>query len=78
MFQHVMESVLAGLAREGCLVYLDDVLVIRKTLEEHNQNVLKVLERIRGAGLRLKPKKCSFAQWCTIPWAHYIGRGSAD
>ena len=61
-FQRLMEIVLAGLAREGCLVYLDDVLVVGKTLEEHNRNLAKVLDRIREAGLRLKPKKCHFAK----------------
>ena len=61
-FQRLMEVVLAGLAREVCLVYLDDVLVMGKTLEEHNENLAKVLDRLRGAGLRLKPKKCQFAQ----------------
>ena len=57
-FQRLMEIVLSGLARDKCLVYLDDVLVIGKSLEEHNQNLEKVPERIREAGLRLRPKKC--------------------
>ena len=38
MFQRLMEVVLAGVAQKGCLVYLDDVLVIGKSLEEHNAN----------------------------------------
>ena len=57
-----MEVVLSGLARDSCHVYLDDVLVFGRTLEEHNSNLSKVLTRIREAGLRLKPKKCNFAQ----------------
>ena len=61
-FQRLMEVVLAGLARNKCLVYLDDVLVIGHSLEEHHRNLREVLERIRTAGLRLKPKKCRFAQ----------------
>ena len=61
-FQHLMEIVLAGLAREGCLVYLDDVLVMGRAIEEHNKNLMKVLNRLRAAGLHLKPKKCCFAQ----------------
>ena len=61
-FQRLMEVVLAGLARGSCHVYLDDVLVFGRTLEEHNSNLSKVLERIRGAGLRLKPRKCNFAK----------------
>ena len=61
-FQRLMEAVLVGLAGNKCLVYLDDVLVIGCSLEEHNQNLVEVLGRIRTAGLRLKPKKCRFAQ----------------
>ena len=61
-FQRLMEVVLSGLARDSCHVYLDDVLVLGRTLEEHNANLTKVLSRLREAGLRLKPKKCEFAQ----------------
>ena len=57
-FQRLLEIVLVGLARTGCHVYLDDVLVF----EEHTQNLREVLDRIRRAGLRLKPKKCSITQ----------------
>jgi len=31
-FQRLMEVALTGLARDGCMVYLDDVLVIGKLL----------------------------------------------
>ena len=34
-FQRLMEVVLYGLARDGCMVYLDDVLVVGRTFEEH-------------------------------------------
>ena len=61
-FQRLMEVVLSGLARDACLVYLDDIIVIGKTLEQHNAHLEQVLTRIRDAGLRLKPKKCKVAQ----------------
>ena len=60
-FQRLMEVVLAGLARKVCVVYLDDILVFGRTLTEHNANLALVLERLRVAGLRLKPRKCRFA-----------------
>ena len=46
------------LTRGSCHVYLDDVLVLGKTLEEHNKNLTEVFSRIHEEGLRLKPKKC--------------------
>ena len=64
-----MEVVLAGLAREGCLVYIHDILVIGKTWDEHLANLEKVMDRFRAAGLRLKPKKCKF----TLPEVEYLG-----
>ena len=46
------------------MVYLDDILVLGATLEEHLQNprCAQVFDRLRKAGLRLKPTKCHLAQ----------------
>ena len=57
-FQRLMETVLCGLVGKVCLVYLDDVLVLGKTIDEHLQNLETVWQRLRQAGLRLKPSKC--------------------
>ena len=77
-FQRLMENVLAGLAREGCLVYLDDILVIGKTLEEHNENLRMVLDRLKEAGLRLKPPKCHFAQLEVEYLGHVVSAGGVQ
>ena len=61
-FQRLMESVLAGLARDVCTVYLDDIMVMGATFDEHIENLGRVLDRLRQAGLRLKPSKCHFAK----------------
>ena len=53
-----MEAVLAGLQWEICLIYLDDIITIGKTFGEAVENLQQVLERLRNAGLKLKPKKC--------------------
>ena len=34
-FQRLMDLVLAGLQWSDCLVYLDDVIVVGRTFEEH-------------------------------------------
>ena len=57
-FQRLMEAVLAGLACDVCVVYLDDILVMGTTFSGHIANLAKVLTRLREAGLRLKPAKC--------------------
>ena len=61
-FQRLMETVLAGLVRERCVVYIDDILVIGETFEQPLKNLCKVLDRLREANLKLKPKKCKFAE----------------
>ena len=71
-FQRLMEIVLSGLARDGCHVYLDDVLVFGKTLDEHNRNLARVLTRLRQAGLKLKPKKFRFAQLSVEYLGHVV------
>ena len=60
-FQRLMDSVLAGLQWSSCLVYLDDIIVIRKTFEDHLRNLAEVFDRLRSANLKLKPTKCAFA-----------------
>ena len=61
-FQQLMESVLAGLSGEKCMVYIDDILVPGATWPEHLQNLSQVFERLRSANLKLKSKKCRLAE----------------
>ena len=61
-FQRLMDLVLAGLQWTSCLVYLDDVIIVGKTFEEHLLHLREVLIRLREAGLKLQPSKCSFCQ----------------
>ena len=61
-FQHLMDSVLAGLQWSSYLVYLDDITIMGRTFEEHLGNLQQVLERLQQAGLKLQPKKCHFLQ----------------
>ena len=42
------------------VAYLDDILVYSKDKASHVGHVKKVLEALKKAGLKLKPKKCEF------------------
>ena len=57
-FERLMEQVLAGLQWETILLYLDDVIVFGRTVEEEFSRLEEVFARMRKAGLKLKPKKC--------------------
>ena len=59
-FQRLMQVVLSGLEWDCCFVYIDDILVASPSFEEHMRHLQLVFERLRQAGLRLKPKKCHF------------------
>lgn len=71
-FQPLMDLVMAGLHLEACLVYLDDIVVYSKTAEEHIQRLQMVFERLRTAGLKLKPEKCVFLQKSVSFLGHVI------
>lgn len=57
-FERLMETVLAGLPWETCLIYLDDVIVHAADFDSHLRNLAAVLEKFRQGNLKLNPKKC--------------------
>lgn len=57
-FQRLMDVVLTGLQWSTCLVYIDDVVIMGETFEEHLQHLRKVLQRLKDRGLMLQPVKC--------------------
>ena len=71
-FQRLMETVMAGLQWEICLIYLDDVIVVGKTFEHMTETLLKVLDRIVSANLKLKPKKCHLFSRKALYLGHVI------
>lgn len=59
-FQRAMDSVLYGLQGERCFVYLDDIVVFASSLQEHEQKLTEVFERLKIHGLKVQPDKCEF------------------
>ena len=59
-FQRAMDSVLYGLQGERCFVYLDDIVVFASSLQEHEQKLTEVFDRLRQHGLKIQPDKCEF------------------
>lgn len=61
IFQRAMNRVLSGLIGRICMVYIDDVIIFSRSVEEHVTHLRAVFDRFREAGLQLKPSKCNFA-----------------
>ena len=59
-FQHYMNDTFQEFLDKFLIVYLDDLLIYSDSLAEHKRHVRMVLERLREAGLCLKPAKCQF------------------
>ena len=59
-FQKQMDRILEGL--EGVVCHMDDILVAGRNRSEHDERLVKVLDRLQSSGLTLNPEKCSFAQ----------------
>ena len=59
-FQRLVENCLGDLNLRWCVVYLDDIIVYGKSPEEILERLGAVFEKLRKAGLKLKPSKCEF------------------
>ena len=60
-FQTMMNDIFQDLITEGVVcVYLDDILIFTKTLEEQHRITRMVLERLRKHRLYLRADKCDF------------------
>ena len=59
-FQYLMETCLGEMHLKWCIIYLDDIIVFSRTLEEHIERLRGVFLKLAATGLRLKPSKCKF------------------
>jgi len=57
-FQRAIDMILSGVKRKTCLVYLDDVIVFSRTVEEHITHLDEVFGLLSRAGVSLKASKC--------------------
>jgi len=61
IYQCLMEQMLRYITTDGhrfCQIYLDDVIIVSKSFQEHMDHLTIVFDRIRGVWVKLSPKKC--------------------
>ena len=71
-FQCLMENTLGVLNLTYCVIYLDDVIVIQHSKEEHLEHLCIVFEHFREYNLKLKFSKCLFFQLEIVYLAHHV------
>jgi hypothetical protein len=69
-FQTMMNDIFQDLITAGSVcVYIDDILIFTKSMEEHRRITRLVLEWLRQYKLFLRPDKCEFEK----TWIKYLG-----
>ncbi|KMQ84840.1 gag-pol fusion protein [Lasius niger] len=74
IFQRLLDSVLGPALELHVFVYLDDIIIISRTFEEHIKLLAEVFRRLREARLRLNPEKCRFCVGQLKYLGHVIDR----
>ena len=59
-FQRALDLILTKYKWKTCLIYLDDIIIYSKSINEHINHVDEVLEYLSQAGVTLKIRKCNF------------------
>jgi hypothetical protein len=59
-FQTMIDHVLRKHIGRTAMVYLDDILIYSRTLEEHKGHVHQILRKLQDAKLLIDPEKCEF------------------
>lgn len=74
-FSSLMDRVLGDLS-DFALPYLDDVAIFSDSWEAHMGHLRVVLNRLRQAGLSIRPEKCQLGRAEVSYLGHVIGQGS--
>lgn len=61
-FQRLLDKIIGPELEPRAFAYLDDLILVSKTFDEHLELLREVFGRLRDAGLRLNPSKCHFCK----------------
>ena len=73
-FQQLMQRCLGNVHLHYCIIYLDDVIVFSKIPQEHVIRLRAVFEKLKQAGLKLKPSKCEFFRQKLTYLGHVVSK----
>lgn len=72
-FQKTMQQILSEFCFHNVLVYIDDILIMTETYDEHLVLVKKVLTTLGNNGIKIKVQKCEFFRGSVNFLGHIIG-----
>jgi thymidylate kinase len=58
-FQRIMQNLMRDFIGKFAFVYLDDFICYSSDFEDHLEHLGKIFDKLRAAGLKINPKKCS-------------------
>lgn len=69
IFQRMINEVLAEYINKICLVYMDHIIILGKTEQEHYENIEKILQKLQENNLKIQIDKLEFLKYET----EYLG-----
>ena len=74
-FQKAMTNTLENLLYDCAFAYIDDVIIfLGNDMDAHISHLAKVFQRLRKAGFKLKPSKCTFGASSTKYLGHILSK----
>lgn len=71
-FQRTIQQVLVG---SNCLPpYIDDVVIATNSWEDHRASLTDILTKLKKAGFKLNPEKCSFVKSSIVYLGHLLSK----
>lgn len=77
-FQRLMEKCVGEMNLKEVLVFIDDLIIFSSSLEEHEQRLKHVLQRLREYGLKLAPGKYTFFQTSVKYLGHVVSERGVE
>ena len=67
-----MGHILRGLEYRLALIYIDDIIIFSKSVDEHLVHLEEVFRRLHDANVKLNPKKCSLVKQRVKSLGHVV------
>ena len=59
-FQRTIQEILSGFSSKSVMIYIDDIMIVSETFEQHLDLIERVLRTLLKNGIKIKPNKCEF------------------